>query len=57
MLELRGRYNTAKVFTDLVDENAIAQIITLLNQPMSEGQQIRIMPDVHAVPDVPSVQL
>ena len=48
MLELRGRYNTAKVFTDLIDENAIAQIITLLNQPMSEGQQIRIMPDVHA---------
>ena len=48
MLELRGRYNTAKVFTDLIDENAIAQIITLLNQPMAEGQQIRIMPDVHA---------
>ena len=48
MLELRGRYNTAKVFTDLIDENAIAQIIMLLNQPMSEGQQIRIMPDVHA---------
>lgn len=48
MLELRGRYNTAKVFTDLIDENAIAQIIELLNQPMSAGQQIRIMPDVHA---------
>ncbi len=48
MLELRGRYNTAKVFTDLIDENAISQIIELLNQPMSEGQQIRIMPDVHA---------
>lgn len=48
MLELNGRYNTAKVFTDLIDENAIAQIIELLNQPMSEGQQIRIMPDVHA---------
>ena len=48
MLELRGRYNTAKVFTDLIDENAVSQIIELLNQPMSEGQQIRIMPDVHA---------
>ncbi len=48
MLELRGKYNTAKVFTDLIDENAVAQIISLLNQPMSKDQQIRIMPDVHA---------
>lgn len=48
MLELKGRYNTAKVFTDVIDENAISQIIELLNQPMSEGQKIRIMPDVHA---------
>ena len=48
MLELKGKYNTAKVFTDVIDENAISQIIELLNQPMSEGQRIRIMPDVHA---------
>ena len=48
MLELKGRYNTAKVFTDVIDENAISQIIELLNQPLSEGQKIRIMPDVHA---------
>lgn len=48
MLELRGKYNTAKVFTDLIDENAVAQIISLLNQSMSKDQQIRIMPDVHA---------
>ena len=40
MLELKGKYNTAKVFTDLIDENAIAQIIELLNQPMVENQQI-----------------
>ena len=48
MLELRGKYNSAKVFTDVIDENAVSQIITLLNQPMSQNQQIRIMPDVHA---------
>ena len=48
MLELKGRYNTAKVFTDVIDENAISQIVELLDQPMSEGQRIRIMPDVHA---------
>ena len=48
MLELQGKYATCKVFTDVIDEKAVAQIITLLNQPMAEGQSIRIMPDVHA---------
>ncbi len=48
MLILNGKYNTAKVFTDVIEEKAISQIISLLNQPMSQGQQIRIMPDVHA---------
>jgi len=48
MLELNGKYNTAKVFTDVVDQSAISQIIELCNQPMSAGSQIRIMPDVHA---------
>ena len=48
MIILNGKYNSAKVFTDNIDETAIAQIIELCNQPMSEGAQIRIMPDVHA---------
>ena len=48
MLELKGKYGTAKVFTDVIDGKSIAQVVTLINQPMSEGQQIRIMPDVHA---------
>ncbi|MBR6872175.1 MAG: RtcB family protein [Ruminococcus sp.] len=48
MLELKGKYNSCKVFTEVIDENAVSQLITLLNQPMSEGQRIRIMPDVHA---------
>ena len=48
MIILNGKYNSAKVFTDVIDQNAITQIIELLNQPMSENQKIRIMPDVHA---------
>lgn len=48
MLELQGKYNTAKIFTDIIDGDAISQIIMFLNQPMAAGQQIRIMPDVHA---------
>ncbi len=48
MMILNGKYNTAKVYTDVIDESAIAQIITLCNQPMAAGSCIRIMPDVHA---------
>ncbi|MBQ7187068.1 MAG: RtcB family protein [Ruminococcus sp.] len=48
MIELKGKYNSCKVFTDVIDENAVSQLVSLLNQPMCEGQQIRIMPDVHA---------
>ena len=48
MFELNGKYGTAKVFTDICDETAVSQIIELMNQPMSEGQRVRIMPDVHA---------
>lgn len=48
MLELRGKYNTAKVFTDEIDSTAISQIINLLNQEFIQGSQIRMMPDVHA---------
>ncbi|MBQ8823736.1 MAG: RtcB family protein [Ruminococcus sp.] len=48
MIILNGKYNTAKIFTDKVDEAAISQIITLCNQPMAKDSIIRIMPDVHA---------
>lgn len=48
MIELKGKYNTATVFTDRVEESAMSQIIALLNQPFSQGAKVRIMPDCHA---------
>lgn len=48
MLELNGKYGIAKVFTDVIEDEAIKQIITLLNQPFVKGCSVRIMPDVHA---------
>lgn len=48
MIELKGKYNTAKVFTDNVDKETISQINNLLNSEISEGSSIRIMPDCHA---------
>ncbi|MCI9545903.1 MAG: RtcB family protein [Lachnospiraceae bacterium] len=48
MLEIRGKYNTAKIFTDQVDEDSIAQVIQVCNQKFTEGSKIRLMPDIHA---------
>jgi len=48
MIELQGKYNTAKVFTDNIENEAISQIINLLNQEFVSGSRIRIMPDTHA---------
>lgn len=48
MIELKGKYNTAKVFTDIVDEASISQVLLLLNQEFVQGSKIRMMPDIHA---------
>ncbi|SKC37322.1 RtcB family protein [Maledivibacter halophilus] len=48
MLELKGKYNSAKVFTNKIDESARIQIIELCNQEFIKESKIRIMPDVHA---------
>ena len=48
MIILNGKYNSAKVFTDVIEQDAITQIITFCNQPVCEGARVRIMPDVHA---------
>ena len=46
--EVSGKYNVAKIFTDNIEPEAVAQIISLCNQRAFEGSKIRIMPDVHA---------
>ena len=43
MLELKGKYNTAKVFTDNIDAETISQIINLCNQQSMEKSKIRVM--------------
>lgn len=48
MKTVEGIYNTAKIFTDVVDEKSLEQIETLCNQEFVAGQKIRLMPDVHA---------
>ena len=48
MFELQGKFNTAKVFTDNIEQEAISQIINMCSQKAFEGSKVRIMPDVHA---------
>jgi len=48
MIELRGKHNLAKVFTNNIEETAVGQIIELCNQEFTKDSKIRIMPDTHA---------
>jgi RNA-splicing ligase RtcB len=48
MIEISGKYNTAKVFTNTLEEASRLQIQRLCDQPFVEGSAIRLMPDVHA---------
>ncbi len=45
---VEGKYNQAKVFTDVVEEGALKQIQMLCDQEFTKDSKIRIMPDVHA---------
>ena len=33
MIELQGKYASAKVYTDVVDKESVSQVINLLNRP------------------------
>ena len=48
MIEINGTYNTAKVYTDTLDEKSREQIELLCEQEFIKGSTLRLMPDVHA---------
>ena len=48
MKTVEGFYNTAKIFTDVIDEKSLEQVKVLCNQEFVFGQKIRLMPDIHA---------
>ena len=47
MKELQGKYTGAKVYSDHVEEYALAQIQMLIDNPAFSGSTVRVMPDVH----------
>jgi len=49
MIELKGKYNkNCKIFINDVESEALTLIQKILDQQVSEGVPVRIMPDVHA---------
>ena len=48
MFEIKGKFNTAKVFATSVDDVTISQIMELCNQEWAKDCNIAIMPDTHA---------
>ena len=48
MKVVKGIYNEAKIFTDIVDEACVEQIKGLLDLEVFREAKVRIMPDCHA---------
>lgn len=48
MIEINGKFNNAKCFTNNLETSAYEQIHAVCNQDAFAGSKIRIMPDVHA---------
>lgn len=47
-IEIKGKVNTAICYAKVVEDEAIEQVRRMCDYEMTEGSQIRIMPDVHA---------
>lgn len=45
---IQGKYNEAKIFTDIIDDIAVKQLQTICDSEVFSQSKIRIMPDVHA---------
>ncbi len=45
---IKGEYNSAIVYTDIIEDSAAEQLKTLCSLEFSKGCKIRVMPDVHA---------
>ena len=46
MIELKGKYNIARVFTNTAEQSAITQIEHLLDQEFIAGSKIRERADI-----------
>lgn len=47
MIELVGKYTTAKIFAETIEEGVYQQVYDIINCKAFEGQKVVCMPDVH----------
>lgn len=47
MIELKGKYATAKIFAETVEEGVYQQVYDIINCRTFDGQKVACMPDVH----------
>ena len=47
MLEIKGKYTSAKIFAETYEEDVISSVYDMCNSPAFEGVQIRMCPDAH----------
>lgn len=48
MLNIKGKYNEAKVYASNIDDSTIEQITDLCNLEIYKNEEIRVMPDCHS---------
>lgn len=48
MIEIKGKYNSAKIFNNNAENQALSQVYNLLTQEIVKDSVIRFMPDIHA---------
>ena len=48
MIEIKGKHNNAVCYTDIIEDGARDQIMTVCDMAEFSDSKIRIMPDVHA---------
>ena len=48
MIEIRGKYNKAVAYTDIIEEQCLSQLYRMSKQKIFKDTIMRIMPDTHA---------
>lgn len=47
MKKLTGTYTDAVIYANVIEEGVVAQVQNLIDNPLSEGSVVRLMPDCH----------
>lgn len=48
-MKIKGKFGEVIVYANDIEETAESQIQTLMDQPMTEGSKVRVMPDYHSL--------